>query len=70
MHTSLRLLEGISLVNRSCNGYTKGLVSYGGNRRIFRPQGDALSSRVSDLSCHTAGSCELLEILGRGSGHC
>src|ERR1700722_1299106 len=30
------------------NGYTKGLVSYGGNRRIFRPQGDPLSSRVSD----------------------
>jgi hypothetical protein len=24
------------------NGYTKGLVSYGGNRRIFRPQGDPL----------------------------
>src|SRR5271154_2488163 len=36
--------------------------SFGGNRRIFRPQGDPLSSRVSDLSCHTAGSCELLEI--------
>jgi len=30
------------------NGYTKGLVSYGGNRRIFRPQRDPLSSRVSD----------------------
>jgi hypothetical protein len=30
------------------NGYTKGLVSYGGDRRIFRPQGDPLSSRVSD----------------------
>src|SRR5580692_1201733 len=30
------------------NGYTKGLVSYGGNRRIFRPQGEPLSSRVSD----------------------
>jgi hypothetical protein len=30
------------------NGYTKGLVSYGGNRRIFRPQGNPLSSRVSD----------------------
>src|ERR1700730_1179746 len=30
------------------DGYTKGLVSYGGNRRIFRPQGDPLSSRVSD----------------------
>src|SRR5258708_39152843 len=30
------------------NRYTKGLVSYGGNRRIFRPQGDPLSSRVSD----------------------
>src|ERR1700733_13844049 len=30
------------------NGYTRGLVSYGGNRRIFRPQGDPLSSRVSD----------------------
>jgi hypothetical protein len=30
------------------NGYTKGLVSYGGNRRIFRLQGDPLSSRVSD----------------------
>ncbi len=30
------------------NGYTKGLVSYGGNLRIFRPQGDPLSSRVSD----------------------
>jgi len=30
------------------NGYTKGLVSCGGNRRIFRPQGDPLSSRVSD----------------------
>jgi len=51
MHTSLRLLEGISLVKRSCNGYTKGFVSYGGNRRIFRPQGELhLSSRVSD--CH------------------
>ena len=30
------------------NGYTKGVVSHGGNRRIFRPQGDPLSSRVSD----------------------
>src|ERR1700688_1345635 len=30
------------------DGYTKGLVSYGGNRRIFRPQGDPLSSRVID----------------------
>ena len=30
------------------NRYTKGLVCYGGNRRIFRPQGDPLSSRVSD----------------------
>src|SRR6266481_7683641 len=30
------------------DGYTKGLVSCGGNRRIFRPQGDPLSSRVSD----------------------
>src|ERR1700685_685225 len=30
------------------NGYTKGLVRYGGNRRIFRSQGDPLSSRVSD----------------------
>jgi hypothetical protein len=30
------------------NRYTKGLVSYGGDRRIFRPQGDPLSSRVSD----------------------
>jgi hypothetical protein len=30
------------------NRYTKGLVSYGGNRRIFRPQGDPLSSRVTD----------------------
>jgi hypothetical protein len=30
------------------NRYTKGLVGYGGNRRIFRPQGDPLSSRVSD----------------------
>src|SRR5271169_2192962 len=30
------------------NGYTKGLVSYGGNRRIFKSQGDPLSSRVSD----------------------
>src|ERR1700757_3875877 len=29
------------------NGYTKGLVSYGGNRGIFRSQGDPLSSRVS-----------------------
>ena len=29
-------------------GYTKGLVSYGGNRRIFGPQGDPLSLRVSD----------------------
>ena len=51
MRTSLRLLEGVSLVKRSCNGYTKGFVSYGGNRRIFRPQGELhLSSRVSD--CH------------------
>src|SRR5438270_12771316 len=30
------------------NGYTKGLVSYGGNRRISRPQRDPLSSRVND----------------------
>src|SRR5450631_1092351 len=30
------------------NGYTKGPVSYEGNRRIFRPQGDPLTSRVSD----------------------
>jgi len=30
------------------NGYTKGLVSYSGNRRIFRPQSDPSSSRVSD----------------------
>src|ERR1700683_4346834 len=30
------------------NGHTTGLVSYGGNRRIFRPQRDPLSSRVSD----------------------
>src|SRR5271168_1825085 len=30
------------------DGYTKGLICYGGNRRIFRPQGDPLSSRVSD----------------------
>jgi hypothetical protein len=46
MHTSLRLLEGISLVKRSCNGYTKGLVSYGGNRRIFRLQGDPVTIQV------------------------
>ena len=30
------------------DGYAKELVSYGGNRRIFRPQGDPLSSRVRD----------------------
>ena len=29
-------------------GIRKDFVSYGGNRRIFRPQGDPLSSRVSD----------------------
>src|SRR3984893_1188571 len=29
------------------DGYTKGLVSYGGNRRIFRSQGDSLRVRES-----------------------
>src|SRR5580692_7347589 len=29
------------------DGYTNGLVSYGGNRRIFRSQGDSLRVRES-----------------------
>src|SRR5580700_6301439 len=57
------ILEKLIKLRIGCAiGYTKGLVSYGGNRRIFRPQGDPLSSRVSVLSCHTTGSSELLEI--------
>ncbi|MGB6633273.1 MAG: hypothetical protein WBE52_18680, partial [Terriglobales bacterium] len=31
------------------NGYTKGLVSYGGNRRIFRPQGEAAHGHIHDM---------------------
>jgi hypothetical protein len=43
--------------------YTKGLVSYGGNRRIFRPLGRLpLSSRVSDCLATPLALSEVLEI--------
>jgi hypothetical protein len=31
------------------DGYTNGLASYGENRRIFRPQGEAAHGHIHDL---------------------
>jgi len=39
------------------NGYTKGLVSYGGNRRIFRPQGDPLEDSDAAKQRSSPGLC-------------
>jgi hypothetical protein len=50
------------------NGYRKGLVSYGGNRRIFRPQGDPLSSRVSDCLATPLALASFWK--SKGAAHC
>jgi DNA-binding HxlR family transcriptional regulator len=41
------------------DGYTNGLVSYGGNRRIFRSQGDSL--RVRERAERVEAALSILE---------